>query len=310
VHHDLPKNIEGYYQETGRAGRDGLPGDCLLLFSGGDVAKQTHFIEQVTDPQEQQLARNQLRQMAQYAESAGCRRRELLAYFGETFGADSCGACDNCLEPRDTYDGTLVAQKLLSCVYRIRQASGFSVGLNHVVEVLTGAETERIRRWNHHQLSTYGIGRDLPRPAWLAIGRELLRLGHLAVSEGEFPTIDLTPEGLDVLRRRLSVALTRPMESPKARRVTRREGEIACDEILFESLRVLRKRLADERRVPAYIVLGDASLRQMARLYPSDVDAMNGITGMGERKRAEFAAIFAEAVASHLRTHGRMSFND
>jgi ATP-dependent DNA helicase RecQ len=310
VHHDLPKNIEGYYQETGRAGRDGLPGDCLLLFSGGDVAKQTHFIEEMGDPQEQQIARNQLRQMVQYAESAGCRRRELLAYFGETFAADSCGACDNCLEPRDTYDGTLVAQKLLSCVYRIRQASGFSVGLNHVVEVLTGAESERVRRWNHHQLSTYGIGRDLPRPAWLAIGRELLRLGYLTVSEGEFPTLELTPEGLDALRKRLSVALTRPMESPKVRRVVRREGEIACDEILFESLRLLRKRLADERRVPAYIVLGDTSLRHMARLYPETPDAMTGITGMGERKRAEFAAIFAEAVAAHLRAHGRMRFED
>ncbi|MEO6994684.1 MAG: DNA helicase RecQ, partial [Lacunisphaera sp.] len=168
IHHDLPKNIEGYYQETGRAGRDGLPGDCLLLFSGGDAAKQTHFIEEITDEHEKNVARAQLRQIMRYAESAGCRRGELLDYFGETFPSDNCGACDNCLEPRETYDGTIVAQKFLSCIYRIRQTGRFGVGLNHIIEVLTGAETEKIARWDHQRLTTYGIGRELARPAWAA----------------------------------------------------------------------------------------------------------------------------------------------
>jgi len=166
IHHDLPKNIEGYYQETGRAGRDGLPGDCLLLFSAGDIAKQTHFLDEITDEHEQQVARAQLRQIVHYAESASCRRSELLEYFGERFPTATCGACDNCLEPRATYDGTLPAQKFLSCVYRIRQASRFGAGLNHVIEVLTGADTDKIRRWNHDQLSTYGIGAELSRPQW------------------------------------------------------------------------------------------------------------------------------------------------
>src|SRR3954469_8822336 len=134
IHYDLPKNIEGYYQETGRAGRDGLPSDCLLLFSAGDVAKQTHFLDEITNEQEQAVARAQLRQIVHYAESAGCRRAELLEYFGEKFPAANCGACDNCLEPRDTYDGTLVAQKFLSCLYRIAQNGSFHVGLNHVIE--------------------------------------------------------------------------------------------------------------------------------------------------------------------------------
>ncbi|TAG29705.1 MAG: RecQ family ATP-dependent DNA helicase, partial [Verrucomicrobia bacterium] len=132
IHYDLPKNIEGYYQETGRAGRDGLPGDCLLLFSAGDIAKQTHFLDEMTDAAEQQRARHQLRLMAHYAESTNCRRRELLAYFGEAFPSSNCASCDNCQEPRDTYDGTVHAQKFLSCVFRCRQASRFGVGLQHI----------------------------------------------------------------------------------------------------------------------------------------------------------------------------------
>jgi len=195
IHHDLPKNVEGYYQETGRAGRDGLPGDCLLLFSAGDAAKQTHFIEEITQPQEQQIARAQLRQIVQYAETSACRRGELLSYFGEIFPLPQCGACDNCMEPRESFDGTVVAQKLLSCVYRVNQASRFGSGLNHIVEVLTGADTDKIRRWEHDRLSTYGIGRDLSRTQWAAAGRELIRLGYLAVSEGEYATIELTEKG-------------------------------------------------------------------------------------------------------------------
>ena len=310
IHYDLPKNIEGYYQETGRAGRDGLPGDCLLLFSAGDAAKQTHFIDEMTNEHERNVARAQLRKMTHYGESAGCRRAELLGYFGETFPLDNCGACDNCLEPRETYDGTLAAQKFLSCVYRIRQASRFGCGANHVIEVLTGADTDKIRRWGHDQISTYGIGKELGRPQWAAVGRELMRLGYLAQSEGEYPTLELTAEGVEVLRSRSPIQLTKPLDLPRARRVVRREGEIACDEILFDRLRTVRKQLADERKVPAYVIFGDATLRQMAREYPDQEGRMEGIFGMGEKKRAEFGATFAKAIAEFLETNPRMTFND
>ncbi|OAM88873.1 DNA helicase RecQ [Termitidicoccus mucosus] len=312
IHYDLPKNIEGYYQETGRAGRDGLPADCLLLFSGGDAAKQTHFIDEIADEHERNVARAQLRQMLHYAESAGCRRRELLGYFGEGFPAagGGCGACDNCLEPRETYDGTVLAQKFLSCVYRARQASRFGVGLNHIVEILTGADTDKIRRWGHDRLSTYGIGQELPRAQWAAVGRELLRLGYAAQSEGEYPVLELTAEGLEWLRSRKPLMLTKPMLLPKARKVaTRREGDVECDEILFAQLRALRKELADERGVPAYVIFGDKTLRELARAYPVSVAGMEGIFGIGERKREEFGEIFAREIAGYLETNSRMSFN-
>ncbi|CAN5486505.1 ATP-dependent DNA helicase RecQ [soil metagenome] len=310
IHHDLPKNVEGYYQETGRAGRDGLPADCLLLFSPGDAAKQTHFIDEMTSPQEKDIARAQLRTMLHYAETPQCRRVDLLGYFGEVFEEENCQACDNCLEPRATYDATVPAQKFLSCVARIRQAGGFGVGMNHVIEVLTGAGTEKIRRWSHDKLTTYGIGKDRSRPEWSAIGRELLRLGLLGQAPGEFPTLELTEQGLDVLRSRSIVMLTKPLVLPKAARPSQRSGQIECDEVLFGRLRDLRKHIADARGVPAYIIFGDTTLREMARRYPQTKEAMRGISGVGDKKREEFGDEFASLVAGHLRTYSKVNFGE
>lgn len=311
IHHDLPKNIEGYYQETGRAGRDGLPGDCLLLFSPGDIAKQTHFLDEITNEQERSIARAQLRQIVHYAESSGCRRAELLQYFGETFPLNNCGACDNCAEPRESFDGTIVAQKFLSCVFRIQQASRFGAGLNHVIEVLTGAKTDKITRWGHDQLSTYGIGGELSRPQWASIGRELMRLGYVGLGTGEYATLELTAEGMAVLRSRTPITLTKPAaDAPKSRRVApRREGDIDCDEILFEKLRTLRKLLADERKVPAYIIFGDNTLRALAREYPQSLSDLEGIPGIGEKKRAEFGEVFTATIAAYLKHNSRQSFD-
>jgi len=308
IHHDLPKNIEGYYQETGRGGRDGLPADCLLLFSAGDAAKQTHFIDEITNDHEQRVAREQLRLMLHYAECSSCRRRELLEYFAESYTEPNCNSCDNCLQPRESYNATTQAQKLLSCVYRVRQGGRFGVGMNHLIEILTGADTEKIRRWGHEQLSTYGIGKELSRSEWSAIGREILRSGLLEQEAGQFPVIALTDAGLDALKSRRVISLTKPMVSKKT--IVPRAGEIECDETLFDRLRKLRKRLADERGVPAYVILGDNALRQMAREYPVRVSDLQGVGGIGEKKLAEFGEVFTREIAAYLETYPKVDFRD
>src|SRR2546429_1072741 len=218
VHYDLPKNIEGFYQETGRAGRDGLASECLLLFSAGDAVKYSKFIDEISNEHERKIARQQLRRMVELAESAECRRAALLRYFGEVFRELNCGACDNCMTPRETYDGTIEAQKFLSCVYRLREKSGFDFGINQIAEVLTGAETEKVRKWDHQDVSTHGIGKEHSQNEWRLIGREVIRLGYVNQLAEKINVLQMTEEGWRGLKKSQQNHLTKPISPPRDRR--------------------------------------------------------------------------------------------
>jgi len=317
IHADLPKNIEGYYQETGRAGRDGLPSECVLLFSRGDVMKNLRFLDEVTDEQAREIQRRQINLMADFAAAPTCRRVGLLGYFGEVWTDGNCGGCDSCLNPRGQVEATRAAQMLLSCLFRIRAANSFDTGLNHVVDVLTGEDTEKVRKWGHERLTTWAIGKETKRAEWLHIGRELTRLGLAKESDDRYRTLGLTDAGRQILMARQPVFIAAMTQAEKAETVlkerkpeARRSGDIVCDEGLFAQLRSLRKRLADERSVPPYVIFSDVALRWMARRYPQSTQDFLNIPGVGARKLADFGREFMDAVASWLRSNVAVDFPD
>lgn len=299
VHYDVPKSIEGYYQETGRAGRDGLPSECALFFSGGDAAKQRHFIQQIAADGEREQADRLLSAMLEFAATPHCRRAHMLGYFGEKYPETNCGNCDNCLQPPEQIDGTIAAQKILSCVYRVVSGGGFSTGEQHLIDILLGRATEKMRSWHHDQLSTFGIGGEHDRGAWQSFISELLRSGHLE-KHAERRTLSLTQDGLDALRRRRPFTFFKPRgvaRASKKRRETQPAAATGVDEELFERLRALRKRLADEQSVPPYVIFSDATLRELAARKPASLSAFRAINGVGDVKLERYGETFLDVIA-------------
>lgn len=296
IHYDLPKSIEGYYQETGRAGRDGLKSDCILFFSYGDKMKIEYFINQKEDENEKQVAYKQLRELVSYCEGNVCRRRLLLAYFGEIFDEPNCGSCDVCLEPKERFDGTIPAQKILSCVYRV----GERFGINYVIDVLLGSKNQKVAQNQHDMTKTYGVGKEYRKSQWQAFIRELIQLGYVRLDGDKYPVLKLNEKSRDVLLRNEKVSLAKPEEEPH---IFKAEVGEDYDRTLFEQLRVLRKTMADREGVPPYVIFHDTSLKEMSTHYPQNVSDLLMISGMGERKLRRYGDAFLQEIVNYCKLH-------
>ncbi len=297
VHYDIPKSVEAYYQETGRAGRDGLAAEAIMYFDPADIGRVRRFFEDIEDEQRRRVEEQRFNAMASFAEAQTCRRQILLNYFSE-YKRETCGNCDICLNPPTSFDGTLVAQQALSCVYRAEQR----FGIGYIVELLRGANTSRIRDNNHHQLSTYGIGKDHSVEFWLSILRQLIHQGLLSQDITQGSSLRLTEAARAVLKSEYALQLAEPRL--QAKHVYQDKlAQFNYDKKLFARLRALRKELADADDVPPYVVFNDKTLAEMAQLMPTNDSEFLKVSGVGFTKLNKYGSPFLNTIRDYLAAH-------
>ena len=298
VHYTFPKTLEGYYQEIGRAGRDGLDSDCVMFYTYADTRKHQFFINQIEDDTLRRMAEEKLADVLNYGELDTCRKKYLLKYFGEELTADNCGGCDVCLTPKEKFPAKIVAQKIISAIIR----TGNRFGKNYIIDILLGKATQKVKRNNHHELSVFGIAKDFSENGLAQIINQLVNLGYLLKSEGEYPIISVSRQGLLFLKNNEELELTKPrVEIATVKKV--KKGEIDYNQELFEELRALRKELAGKADVPPFVIFSDASLREMCAYFPLNREEFLSISGVGAKKLEQYGKIFLARIGDFVKSH-------